>query len=243
MMNPELFAAALDAAEQAIQWQDLESVYCVGDGEGFFSDESIDAARNTGLLFASDLGNFLAVKGRSIYVGAGVAELVPILFESIMLARKVTVHGLEGVELDQIKAAMEAAAEVTGNEPVRVTTAPIRPAETGKVDHLWFVSVLTDPEAFPALHNKLYGRTGGPLQVKGGHPKAERARADTLVRLALGSLAPKAILSTSDEELPVFEAIGKSMGVSIVSPSVSRLTGIVGDPVRHHKTAHKNLGG
>lgn len=242
MNDPGLFAVALDAAEQSIQWQSLESVYCEGDGKGFFSDEAIDAARNTGLLFAGDLGECLAPRGRSLYVGAGVAELAPLIFESVMLDRKITVHGLKGVELDQIEIAMNAAAEATGKELPRVTATPMRPAETGKIDHLWFVSVLTDPEAFPALHNKLYNRQGGPLQVSGGHPKAERARAETLVRLALGGLTTKAVLTTSDEELPVFKAIGKSLGLSITSPTVSRLTGIVGDPVRHHRIVHDQPG-
>jgi hypothetical protein len=235
MNDPAQFAAALDAAEGAIDWQALESVYCSGDGKGFFSPEAIDAARNAGLLFAGDLGQHLSPNGRSLYVGAGVAELAPLVFEATMLNRKVTVHGLDGIELNLLKAAMASVAEVTGGLAPRVTTAPMRPAETGQVDHLWFVSVLTDPDAFPAMHNKLYGRQGGPLQVAGGHPKAERIRVETLVRLALGGLAPKAILTTSDEELPVFEAIGSSMGFTFVNPTVSRLTGIVGDPVRHHR--------
>jgi hypothetical protein len=235
MSKPEEFAAALDAAEQSVDWKNLESVYCSDDGAGFFSEEAIDAARTSGLLFASDLGEILTHKGRSMYVGAGVAELAPLVFEATMLSRRVTIHGLPGFELEQLKRAMQAVSEVAQVDTIRVTSTPIRPAETGEVDHLWFVSVLTDPEAFPALHNRLYDRQGGPLQVAGGHPKAERARAETLVRLALGSLTPKAILTTSDEELPIFEAIGADMGLRIVSPVVSRLTGIVGDPVRHHR--------
>ncbi|HIG85944.1 MAG TPA: hypothetical protein EYQ25_02770 [Planctomycetes bacterium] len=235
MSNPEEFAAALDAAEQSIDWKSLENIYCSDGGAGFFSEEAINATRTAGLLFASDLGEHLSPRGRSMYVGAGVAELAPLVFEATMLSRRVTVHGLPGLELEQLKGAMQAVSEVTQIDTPRVTSDPIRPAETGQVDHLWFVSVLTDPEAFPALHNRLYDRQGGPLQVSGGHPKAERARADTLVRLALGSLTTKAILTTSDEELPIFEAIGTDMGLRIVSPTVSRLTGIVGDPVRHHR--------
>ena len=89
MNDPAQFAAALDAAEGAIDWQALESVYCSGDGKGFFSPEAIDAARNAGLLFAGDLGQHLRPNGRSLYVGAGVAELAPLVFEATMLNRKV----------------------------------------------------------------------------------------------------------------------------------------------------------
>lgn len=233
--DPQLFAAALGAAEAAIDWPALEPVYCEGDAEGFFSEERLDAIRDAGLHFAGDLGELLPAKGRSLYVGAGVAELAPLLFETVGLGRKVTVHGLPGPELDQLTLAMAAAHEASGRTVPRITDAPMRPGETGQVDHLWLVSVLTDPVAFPALHDRLYRRQGGPEAVGGGHPKAERERARRLLVTALGALVQPALVTTTDEELPMFEEPLEALGLTLVSPQVARLSGLVGDPVRHHR--------
>ena len=87
--DPQPYAAALGAAEAAIDWAALEPVYCEGDAEGFFSEERLDAIRDAGLHFAGDLGELLAAKGRSLYVGAGVAELAPLLFGCIPLGELV----------------------------------------------------------------------------------------------------------------------------------------------------------
>ena len=98
----------------------------------------------------------------------------PSLLEAVGLGRRVTVHGLAGAELEQLERAMQVAREATGATVPRITDAPIRPGETGRVDHLWIVSVLTDPVAFPALHDRLYGRQGGPEAV-GERPSGRRA--------------------------------------------------------------------
>ena len=234
-LDPQRFAEALGAAEAAIDWAALEPVYCEGDAQGFFSEERLDAVRDAGLRFASDLAELLAPRGRSLYVGAGVAELAPLLLEAVGLGRKVTVHGLAGAELEQLEKAMQAAREATGSKVPRITDAPIRPGETGPVDHLWIVSVLTDPVAFPALHDRLYGRQGGPEAVGGGHPAAERRRAGKLLSTALGGLVSDAVVTTTDEELPLFEEPLAALGQTLVSPQIARLSGLVGDPVRHHR--------
>ena len=90
-------------------------------------------------------------------------------------------------------------------------------------------SVLTDPDAFPALHDELYGRRGGPEAVGGGHPKAERRAARELVDRCLDAAAPEALLTTSAEELPVWAPAVDERGGRLDVARKGRLSGLVGD--------------
>ena len=101
-------------------------------------------------------------------------------------------------------------------------------------DHLWLVSVLTDPDAFPALHDTLYERRAGDELATGrGHLADDRERARALVEEALDHLAPTAALvTTTDEEWTlVGPALGRR-GRAAEVPSGGRLSAIVGDVVR-----------
>jgi hypothetical protein len=42
-------------------------------------------------------------------------------------------------------------------------------------------------------------------------------------------------VTTTDEELPLFEEPLEALGLTLVSPQVARLSGLVGDPIRHHR--------
>lgn len=213
------FAAALGEVEGALDWDLLGRLYCHEGGEAFFPPEQRDAIRDAGLAFAADLGSLLTPGGASHYIGAAVAELPMILFESIVLERRVHWTQLPGPERDELERVLR---EAGCPEP---STEPSPPFE---VDHLWCASVLTDPEAFPALHDHLYEREG-----LGGDLEADRARAEELVRSALGRVAPPAVLSTTDEEAPLFLAACTARGWRLNLPGQGRLSGVVGDVVRH----------
>lgn len=212
-------AEAMARLDSALDWGLLGDLYCHEGGEGFFPPEQREAIRDAGLAVAGDLGRHLAQGGASHYVGAAVAELPLILFETIVLGRRVHWTQLAGPELDELARAMGV---VGGPAP---TQAPL---PTFEVDHLWFASVLTDPEAFPALHDKLYERSAG-----GGDLEREHARATELVRGSLTHLTPPALLSTTDEEAPFFLAACRALGWQLEFPEHGRLSGIVGDVVRH----------
>jgi len=217
------FAAALGEVEAALDWGLLGRLYCHEGGEAFFPSEQRDAIRDAGLAFAADLGGLLTPGGASHYVGAAVAELPMILFEAVVLERRVHWTQLPGEECDELARALRT---VDGPAPTTDLQPPFH------VDHLWCASVLTDPNAFPALHDHLYQREG-----LGGDLDADRVRAEALVAETLDQLAPPAVLSTTDEEAPFFLTACAARGWRLTLPEHGRLSGIVGDVVRHGSLA------
>lgn len=235
-MNPSLddFARSLSAMEQAIDWRHLGEFYCFEGGEHFFPDEQVAAIREAGLQIAGSLGDQMATlpegPKRSLYLGAAVAELVPILVERFVMLREVVIVNVPGGEVTELNRAFDQASEACGLELPRISTQSLEEIE-GPFDHGWMVSVLNDPEAFPALHDTLYGRSG-ELAVGGGNLAEEQERAAALASLLLDRLTPDALLSTSDEELPVLRPLFSKRGTRVSVSQIGILTGVVGDPLR-----------
>jgi len=224
----EAFGAALTALDAELDWELLEGLYCWEDGEGFFSDEEREAQWDAGLQIAAGLSDRLAelpANGpqRSLYVGAAVAELVPMLVESLVLGREVCAVNLPGPEVDELNRALAA---------VGVALRFDTEALAEPYDHLWVVSVLTDPEAFPALHDELYQREGEGA-TGAGDLASERARATELVEGWCAGLEKPALVSTTDEEVGFFAAEAERRDRRFKVPKVGRLTAIVGDALRH----------
>lgn len=212
-------AEALSRVDAVLDWDLLGNLYCHEGGARFFPEKQRDAIRDAGLAFCADLGERLVPGGASHYVGAAVAELPMLLFETLVLERRVHWTQLPGPEFEELARVMRV---VGGPAP----SSEERPASN--VDHLWFVSVLTDPDAFPALHDELYERNTG-----GGDLTRERSRAARLVERALDGLSRPATISTTDEEVPSFLAACERRGWRLTFPERGRLSGIVGDVVRH----------
>ena len=103
--------------------------------------------------------------------------------------------------------------------------------------------VLSDPEAFPALHDELYDllpRRGKPpsdgkLPTGRGNLPAERKRARELVRRLVSRLRAPAILTTSDEEIGLLRAALEERGLRARGAARARLSAIVGDPLRSYR--------
>ena len=235
--NPHAqFAELLLGFEQRLDWGLLGQAYCWEDGQDFFGREQLEALREAGLLFADDLahalGAFQASAGRSLYVGPGVAELAPMLCERVILGRELAAVTLPGTEADELNRVL---GELEGEHGLRLfslVTDGFAALAGSRVDHAWVVSVLTDPEAFPALHDELYQRSG-ELATGRGKLSDDRRRAEELIQQVLEQLAPDALLSTTDEELPLFEAACRARAWRIEVPDRARLSPVVGDPVRH----------
>src|SRR5690606_1012620 len=125
--------------------------------------------------------------------------------------------------------ALDRAGRAASLRLARVETRPLAELAPRAVDHVWCASVLTDPDAFPALHAALYER-GRP---KGRALAADRRRALELLGAAFRDLAPRGWVTTSDEELDlVLEALA-ARGLAAHVPQVGRLSPIVGDVLRH----------
>lgn len=234
--QPQRFAAALLEVEAALDWSELGRLYCHEGGADFFHGEAREAIRDTGLLLAADVAHELerlppGGPGRSLYVGAALAELAPILSETLVLGREVVAVALPGPETDALNGALDQALGRLGLPSIRITP-PAAPEVHGTFDHVWLVSVLTDPDAFPALHDDLYERQGTDLATNRGDLAADRERASTLVADLLECLRPPCLLTTTDEELALVRPLCAERGLPLEVPVNARLSGIVGDPVR-----------
>lgn len=232
-----LFASALAALDRELDWELLGASYCREGGREFFPPEQRAAILDAGLRFAGDVGEALETllppsgPGASLYLGAAVAELAPILYETLVAGRRLDWHNVPGTEADELDRALARVEEELGTALPRPRTEG-SPADAAPYDHVWCASVLTDPDAFPALHDELYERRGGPLAVGGGDLRRERAAAEQLVGKLVDSAAPVALVSTTDEELSFFERAAERRGSVLEVPERGRLSGIVGDVVR-----------
>lgn len=226
------FGLALTTLEQELDWGELGRLYCWDGGENFFPDEQVEAIREAGLVIASELAERLprTGPGRSLYVGAALAELVPMLCETLVLGREVVAVNLDNAESEELNRAFEATERQTGIGLPRIGVGELG-AVPGEFDHGWMVSVINDPEAFPALHDELYQRTG-ELATGLGKLTEDRGRAEELVRALLGKLGEEALLCTSDEELPFVGPLVAQDGGSLLPSETALLTAVVGDPLR-----------
>ncbi|MDF1798761.1 MAG: hypothetical protein P1V81_06265 [Planctomycetota bacterium] len=231
------FGACMGLLDATIDWPLLGQTYCDEGGEAFFDAEAREALTDAALHFASDLGDRLGA-GSSLYVGAGVAELAPICFEALVLGRAVTVVTLEGFEPSELNRALESAAAELGLDLPRFDVRGIDavPSEPS-FDHLWLVSVLTDPDAFPALHDSLYERhrpgEDGDGATGRGHLADDKERARELVEACLDRLdLGPAVLATTDEEWQLVGPALRKRRRGIELPEQGRLSPIVGDVVR-----------
>lgn len=235
-MEPaERFAAALLEVEARLDWEALGRVYCSEGGADFFGPEDREALRDAGLRVAAKLGDALlglprGGSRRSLYVGAALAELAPMLFEVVVRGREVVAVNLHGEEARMLDGALAEVGTALDVALPRIETRPL--AEQRDFDHVWIVSVLNDPETFPALHDELYGRQGAELATGRGDAEREREAARKLLADALESLATPAIVTTTDEELPLVAGVLRERGLVHRASKTAILSPIVGDPIR-----------
>jgi len=227
------YGAALGALYGELDWELLGRSACEGDGSDFYDAALRERILDTGMRFAEDIGRALReAPGRSLYLGAEIAELPVILAERLVLGRRVEWLNIECAPTTELVRAIRAVGARVGLElPVPRATG-LDEIEPGSCDHLWMVSVLTDPDSFPALHDALYERKVGPLATGRGSLLDDRRRADALVEALLDRAASDCVLSTSDEERSVIEPLVARRGWKLEFARGGRLSAIVGDRVR-----------
>ncbi len=230
----QLFGAVHAALELELDWKLLGSAYCEGDASEFFDARLRERVLDLGLRLADDLSRRLAGDGprRSLYLGAAVAELAPMLVEQLVLGREVLWFNLAGVELSELARALTVVGAKLAVSLPQPRFDALDRVDKQSCDHLWMVSVLTDPDAFPALHDELYQRVGSGLATGRGSLSDDRRRADELCRALLAKAASPCTLSTSDEELEVLRPLALELGLQLEIPGTARLSAIVGDRVR-----------
>ena len=157
----------------------LGPVYCYEGGDEFWRAKR-RLCNRLGSRVAVVLRRKLRRGGRSLYVGAGVAELPPLIMETMELGRTVEPYNLRRAEVAALNRACHSI-------PLTFHAADAAGAK-GRFDHLWMASVLNDPERFPHLSPLSYGR-GNPLTLDPLKFGQERRIVRALVARCMGKLA------------------------------------------------------
>ena len=169
----------------------LGDVYCEEGGEAFWKAHK-KQCQTMGIRIAEALKRRLSQKGRSLYVGAGVAELPMLVTETLDMNRTVEACNLREPEvriLNQACRGLPFVIQATGAHTAR-----------GTFDHLWMASVLNDPECFPETSALAYGRAD-PVRFDPEAFQRERNRIQGLLDACLPKLSRPGLLSTTVEEV------------------------------------------
>jgi hypothetical protein len=169
----------------------LGPVYCYEGGKEFWRAKRRPCER-LGSRVAVLLKRKLGRGGRSLYVGAGVAELPALIMETVELGRTVEPYNLRRAEVAALNPACNSI-------PLTFHAGDAARAQ-GRFDHLWIVSVLNDPERFPHLSPLSYGR-GNPLTLDPLKFGKERRIVRALVARCMGKLARPGLVTTTTEEV------------------------------------------
>lgn len=216
----------------------LGSIYCDEGGQAFWEAKRGPCQR-LGIKLAEVLLGRLKPNGRSLYIGAGVAELPLLVMETMELHRDVAAFNLRVKEVSLLNRACSGL-------PFRISAQDGRKV-TGRFDHLWMVSVLNDPERFPNLAALSYGRANPATFDPAGFAR-ERKTVLSLADACLRKLTRPGLVTTSVEEIPWIEDWCHRHKVPCSVEDDDYPTALVGDPVclirvGHGKTARLGVPG
>lgn len=169
----------------------LGPVYCYEGGDAFWAAKR-RLCLHRGLAVAEALLARVPPGGRSLYVGAGVAELPCLMAEALDGRRRVEPYNLRRTEVAVLNRACR-------QLPIRFHPRDAATAE-GSFDHLWIVSVLNDPERFPHLSPLSYGNAS-PVTFDPVKFQRERRIVRGLIDRSLAKLALPGLVTTSIEEV------------------------------------------
>jgi hypothetical protein len=205
----------------------LGPIYCDEGGEAFWKAKR-RSCQELGLKLARVLRDRLKPKGRSLFVGAGVAELPVLVMETMELGRSVEAYNLRAEEVSLLNEAckdprLEFICADAGHAAYRGHAAR-------RADHLWIVSSLNDPERFPAVSALSYGRSD-PVTFDPTAFARERRQVARLVNGCLSRLATPGLVTTSVEEIPWITDWCAQRGRSCTVEQKTYPTAIVGDPI------------
>ena len=213
--------ASITRIFENLDYAALGPIYCDEGGDAFW-EERRGPCQELGIKLAAVLRDRLRPDGRSLYVGAGVAELPPLVMETAELRRTVAAYNLRADEAAVLNRAC-------AGLPFEFQAKDAREAE-GRFDHLWIVSVLNDPECFPELGALSSGRAN-PVTFDPAAFTVERQAVLALAAGCLGLVARPALVTTSVEEIPWITAWCERHGIPCVVEDEDYPTAIVQDPI------------
>lgn len=224
-MMPRLLSRPTSAAIAKIfsrlDYKTLGPVYCYEGGDEFWQAKRKPCER-LGNRIARALAGHLVPHGRSLYVGAGVAELPPLLMEALDLQRAVEPYNLRRTEVAAINRACQSL-------PVRFRSLDAAKAK-GRFDHLWMVSVLNDPERFPHLAPLSYG-TADPVTFDPKQFEQQRRIVRSIVDRVMPKLSLPGLVTTSTEEVIWIADWCHRKNIPYLVEREQFQTALVGDPV------------
>ncbi|MCC6140707.1 MAG: hypothetical protein IT389_08845 [Nitrospira sp.] len=204
-----------------LDYKILGPVYCYEGGDEFWQAKRKPCER-LGTRIALALRDRLAPQGRSLYVGAGVAELPPLLMEALDLQREIAPCNLRRTEVAAINRACRSL-------PVRFHPLDAAKAK-GRFDHIWMVSVLNDPERFPDLAPLSYGNAN-PVTFDPKKFEQQRRIVRALVDRVMPKLSLPGLVTTSTEEVVWIADWCHRKKIPYLVERAQFPTALVGDPV------------
>ncbi len=199
----------------------LESVYCYEGGKEFWQAKR-EPCRRLGTKIAETLVEKLPRGGRSLYIGAGVAELPVLIAETIDRERDLEPYNLRRSEVTILNHACRGLS-------VRFLARDASTAQ-GRFDHLWMVSVLNDPERFPHLAPLSYGRAN-PVSFNPVEFQKERRIVQSIVNRCMPKLQLPGLVTTSSEEVIWIADWCHRHKVPYRVDRKQHATALVGDPI------------
>ena len=213
--------AAIAAIFARLDYGTLGRIYCDEGGDAFWKAKK-GPCQTLGSRLAETLRGRLTHGGRSLYVGAGVAELPVLAMETMELGRTVTACNLRRDEVEVLN-------QACGDAPFRFMHQDAADAG-GTFDHVWIVSVLNDPERFPELSALSYGRANPVLFDVAAFAK-ERDAVVTLADRCLRKLQLPGLVTTSTEEINWITDWCLKRNISCVVEPKSYPAAVVEDPI------------
>ncbi len=169
----------------------LGAIYCEEGGEAFWNAHR-KQCQTMGIKIAEALKQQLSPRGRSLYVGTGVAEIPMLVMEALEMNRTVEACTLREQEVNILNQACHAL-------PFTIQATDAQTIQ-GTFNHLWMASVLNDPECFPETSAFSYGRTD-PVRFDPSAFQREKTHIQGLLDACLPKLLRPGLLSTSVEEV------------------------------------------
>lgn len=204
-----------------LDYQTLGPIYCDEGGNDFWKDRR-KPCEKMGIRVARALKSRLASRGQSLYVGAGVAEIPPLIMEKLDLGREVFPYNLRKAEVSTLNRSCKNSGVIFFPQPAETAS--------GKFDHLWMVSVLNDPEEFPNLSALSYNRAD-PIYFDPAAFARERKAVWEMLSTCMQKLTYPALVTTSVEEHPWVAHWCESSRIPFLVEKKTFPTALVGDPI------------